>query len=201
MCSEVLPRKKMSKNEITIPLSRGKIVALTLGSIAFVAVSIWIWISPEGEGQLIIPLRRIVSVTGVGFFGICAVYGFMKIFDKKPGLVIDEEGIVDNSSGVAAGRILWSEIIGFQKKELFGQRFLTIEVSDPDRFIRRCSPLKAKMNSANLNLTGSPINISANSLSIGFDDLTQIMDRALRSYNEAEQGGDGGHAATRSQST
>jgi hypothetical protein len=177
----------MTESETIIPLSRGKIVALTLGSVAFVAVSIWIWTIPEGEGPLTPLLRKIVSIFGVGFFGICAVYGFIKLFDKKPGLVIDQEGIVDNSSGVAAGRILWSEIIGFQENEIFGQRFLTIQVSDPAPFINRCGLLKAKLNSANLNLTGSPINISANSLSIRFDDLIETLDRALQSYNEAEQ--------------
>lgn len=177
----------MTESETIIPLSRGKIVGLTLGSVAFVAVSIWIWTIPVGEGPLTPPLRKIVSVLGIGFFGICAVYGFAKLFDKKPGLVIDREGIMDNSSGVAAGRILWSEIRGFQEHEIFGQRFLTIQVTDPERFLNQSGYLKTKLNSANLNLTGSPINISSNSLSIGFDELIDTLARALHSHNKAEQ--------------
>jgi hypothetical protein len=55
---------------------------------------------------------RAVAVIGAGFAGLCACYASIKVFDRRPGLVIDKEGIVDNSSGVAVGRVPWHEITG-----------------------------------------------------------------------------------------
>ncbi len=178
----------MSKEEIVIPLSRSKIVFLVLGSIAFVALSLWIWTIPEGEGPFSSGFRKIASVAGILFASICGFYGCVKIFDRNPGLLIDDDGIVDNSSAVAAGRIHWHEVIGIRENEIFGQRFLTIEVDDPERFLNRGGTLKAKLNSANADLTGSPINISANSLDIDFDELMAILFQALVSYHGAEKG-------------
>jgi hypothetical protein len=90
-------------------------------------------------------------------------------------LVIDEVGILDNSSAVAAGRIFWHEIIGFRISEISGQRFITIEVIDPKRFIDRCGFVMRFLNSAKHDFVGSPINISSNALQADLDELVRLL--------------------------
>lgn len=170
--------------EVVIPLSKTKVALLIVGAVAFMAGSIWIWSIADTQARFNPLLLKAVAVAGVFFFGLCAIYGCIKAFDARPGLIIDSEGIVDNSSAVAAGRILWHEVVGLKVSEMAGQRFITIEVVDPEKFTKRGSLLGRMLNSANAKMTGSPINISSNSLRMKFDELFQLLTAALEKHKE-----------------
>src|SRR5580698_10622693 len=97
------------------------------------ACSIWIWSIADSQTRYSPLYMMCVAMAGVSFSGLCGIYGCIKVFDGKPGLIIDHQGIVDNSSAVSAGRILWDEIVGFRVSEIAGQRFLTIGLTDPQK--------------------------------------------------------------------
>jgi hypothetical protein len=125
---------------------------------------------------------RAAAVGGVPFFGLCAIYALFKVVDSRPGLIIDRQGIVDNSSAVAAGRILWHEVVDLEVSEIKGQRFITIEVVDPKRFVDRGSLFARMLNAVNTEITGSPINIASTSLRIDFDRLVRVLTDAFVKY-------------------
>jgi hypothetical protein len=50
------------------------------------------------------------GLAGIIFFGFVGFYLLKKLFNKKPGLIISNSGIVDNSSGISVGFIPWSDI-------------------------------------------------------------------------------------------
>jgi len=122
--------------EVVIPLSKGKVVLLILGALTFVAGSIWIWSIADGQTRYNPLYVKAVAIAGVSFFGLCAIYGCLKVFDTQSGLIIDDQGIVDNSSAVAAGRILWNEVVALNVSEIAGQRFITVVVTDPQKICR-----------------------------------------------------------------
>jgi hypothetical protein len=160
---------------IVVPLSKRKIALALLGSIAFAGIAIWMWISAESQ-----PRYPPLYVKGAAlccglFFGACGIYAFFKLFDSKPGLIVDRDGIVDNSSGVAAGRIPWDDIVAVNISEVMGSRFLTIVVANPQKYVDRGNALQRKLNATNLRLTGSPINIASTTLALKFDDLQEIV--------------------------
>jgi len=97
--------------EITISLSKKKIILLFFGTFAFVILSFWSAQTAEIQTQYDPMFVKIISVAGIIFFGFNGVYTFVKFFDKKPGLVINDKGIIDNSSAVNAGLIKWENII------------------------------------------------------------------------------------------
>src|SRR5262245_14098871 len=171
--------------EITIPQSKSKVALLLLGSAAFVGGSIWIWSVADSQTRFSPLFLKGVAGAGVCFFGLCGLYGFVKLFDGRPGLIIDAEGIVDHSSAVAAGRIPWEEVTGIRVSEIAGQRFLVIEVVDPQKYVARGGFFKRMVNAANAKMTGSPINISANSLRLKFDDLLRVLTEALERHKRA----------------
>ncbi len=176
-------------DRICIPLSRTKLVLGLVGAVLFVGLSIVLWIAGEGPGWLgwIVGGRlRFVAVIGASFFGLCAVYGAVKLFDRKPGLIIDRQGLIDNSSAVAAGRIPWDEITGYRAWSTHRQRMLVIDVVDPRKYQARGWRGRQWLDSMNTRLTGSPIVISANSLAIGFDKLEQILAAALAIHRGRE---------------
>ena len=119
------------------------------------------------------------------FFGFCGLYALFKLFDAAPGFVIDAEGIVDNSSGISAGRIPWSDIQGFHVTTVQGQRFLTVDVYDQDKYMRRGNVVKRLLVSANARYFGGLIHISANALRINFDELLNVANAALEKHRRA----------------
>jgi hypothetical protein len=172
-------------DEIIIPQSKSNVILLLLGALAFVGASLWIWFIADTQTRFNPLFVKGIAIVGVVFFALCAFYSCVKVFDGKPGLIIDKEGIVDNSSAVAAGRIPWIEISELRVAEIAGQRFVTILVSDPQRYVGRSGSLRRMLNAANLKMTGSPINISSNSLAIKFDELQQVLKEAFEKHSEA----------------
>jgi hypothetical protein len=146
---------------------------------------VWLWINAE-----LIPRRNPLYIQGVAalgmaFFGLCGLNAFFKLFERAPGLIIDAQGIVDNSSGVSAGRIPWSDIQGFRTMTVQGQRFLTIDVKDPDKYVQRAPFLKRQLVGLNAKYFGGPIQISANALKINFDELLKVATDSLEKYRQA----------------
>src|SRR5262245_26681466 len=103
-----------SPTEISIPMSKIKVALLFAGAVAFVGACVWLWSFADEQPRYNPLFVKAIAIVGVGFFGLCAIYGFLKFFDGEPGLIIDDQGIVDNPSAVAAGRIYWHEVIGLK---------------------------------------------------------------------------------------
>jgi hypothetical protein len=177
-----------ANSEIAIPLSKGKITLIFLGSCGFVVLGSWLW----SFADTLIGFQRlevmVVAVVGVLFFGLCAIWGCIKISDGRPGLIIDDKGIVDYSSAVSAGRIPWEEISGLRVSDITGQRFLTVEVTDPQKYVEAGGYFRRKMNAANTRMTGSPINISSSALKVNLDDLISLMIEGLENHRAHHPG-------------
>jgi hypothetical protein len=143
-----------------------------------------------------------VRVHGVGlvaivFFGILGLYALKKLFDKKPGLVLNDSGIVDNASSVSPGFIPWSEVIGAEICEIQKQKLLIIKVRDPQEYIARGSSLRRTLNKANYKMVGSPISISSNALAIKFSELASLFDQYQQKYGAGAGGADMCHPLPR----
>jgi hypothetical protein len=169
-----------SKEEIVIPLSKLKISLLVVGSALFVACGVYfLGLDPESirtSDKINNPsVVYGISYACIAFCGLTCVYGFVKIFDSKPGLIINKEGITDNSSGVSAGLIPWNEITGFSEFEIHSTKMLIIMVKEPEKYANRGSVFKRALNKANMNLVGSPISISSTALKMKYSDLHEIL--------------------------
>ena len=102
-----------SGQTIEIALSKKKIFFMLIGALAFVAIGLWFVISPPTISNSYWGNPTKIAIAGyasIVFFGLCAFVLIKKLPDNKPGLIIDQTGLTDNSSGVSAGQILWSDI-------------------------------------------------------------------------------------------
>jgi hypothetical protein len=63
------------------------------------------------------------------------------------------------------------------------QRFLTIAVADPAKYLARGNAFQRLFNRANIHLTGSPINIPASTLACNFEELHHALLDALESHD------------------
>lgn len=177
-------------DEKVIELSKKKILLLILGSCAFVVLGAWLLSLDEATIQSQPLFNNPMLVYGIGlvsivFFGACGAFGIKKLFDKKAGLVFNSSGVIDNSSGVSAGLIPWSEIVGAEIFEIHKQKTLIIKVRNPQQYIERGGRLKQALNKANYKMCGSPIAITSNALKINFSELLSLFHQYNQKYGKA----------------
>ena len=176
-----------SQNEqIEIPLSKNKMFLTLLGAIAFVGLGLWFLINPPKSNHWLLGNPTLIFIIGLAsilFFGLVAVTIFRKFSDKKPGLIISKQGITDNSSGVSAGLIPWTDIQEIKMSQVMSQKFLMFIVSNPQDYLDKVTnPLKRNAMKMNYKTYGSPISISSNALKTNFDELQKLLEYKMNEY-------------------
>jgi hypothetical protein len=180
-----------NSEEKIIELSKTKLILLILGSLAFIGIGAWMLSLEAAQIEAQRRFNDPLLVHGIGWvaivvFGWCGVIGIRKYFEKKPGLIFSSVGITDNSSGVSAGLIPWSEISGFNIYEIQKQKMLIVLVKNPDKFIEVGSVIKRTLNRTNYKMCGSPIAITSNSLKINFDELLKLSNAYFTKYGNTD---------------
>ena len=175
--------------QIEIPLSKRKLTLMLMGSIVFIALGVWMQfkaMNPPIEGNMLFrnpTVLRTVGIASILFFGLCAFSLVKKLGDKSPGLVISNEGIFDNSSGVSAGLIPWPDILEIKEIKVVNQTFLNIIVKDPQEYIdRQKSAFKRKTMQINYNSYGTVIGISSNGLQYNYSELKKLLETKLAEH-------------------
>ena len=176
-------------NRVVINVSKRKLWMLLLGALVFVAAGAWMAWDPHAlnQGRYRSPvLIRIVGTLGVLFFGACGYFIARKLKSGDAGLVIDAQGFSDQSSATAVGWVPWSDVEDLSVFTVQGQRFVLVQVRNPDGYLSRLSGLSKKAAAMNLSAYGSPVTISANGLETGFDDLIKVLKKGLEDYRRRQ---------------
>lgn len=173
---------------IEIALSKKKIFLMLIGALAFVANGLWFVIAPPTilNSYLGNPTKiAIAGYTSIVFFGLCAIVLVKKLLDNKPGLIINQTGLTDNSSGVSAGQILWSDIKDISVIEIHRQKLIMLQVKNPQDYIeKQTSDFKRKMMQLNYKMYGTPFSITSNGLKISFDELLSTLIDKLKAARQ-----------------
>ena len=176
-------REVLSK-PIVIALSKSKLIAMTTGAAVAVAIGVWMLNQSAEEiaahGIFKSPgLVHGISLVGIIFFGLCGIVGVLRLLDTSPGIRLDSGGLTDNSSPFSIGFVPWSEITGMEVRRIGSQRILYLLLKSPESVLAQARPWKRKVLKASLLLGPSPIAISSNVLSIGFDELRELINARL----------------------
>lgn len=177
----------MKKSKIEVPLSKTKMGFIILGCLLFVILGVFMLLNAEEmQTRKFSPIWLMgFGAIAVVFFGGICIAVIKKIFDKKPGLKIDEKGIWDNSSGVSVGLVEWIDIVGVRKISVSGTRFLLIDVRNPEKYLDNIKGrLKKQAMKANNRKYGTPISISSNGLSIKFKNLEELIVSAFETHQK-----------------
>ncbi len=175
-------------DKIEIQLSKTKILLLLIGATIFVVLGILFIMNPE---QFKNPLFRnpeairIAGIASVAFFGLCLIFIARKLFDKKVGLTIDQNGITDNSNSTSLGLIEWADITGIGTVQVDSTKILMLETDKPDKYIERAkNGFSKRAMKANYKMYGSPLSIISNSLKIKYDDLQKLIREEFEKRNK-----------------
>ncbi len=172
-------------DKIEVPLSQNKMLLAIGGSILFVLLGVWLFVSADSfQENSVRLLRNPIIVKGAGVlailcFGVMAGMGIKKLFDKKIGLSIDAHGITDNSNTSSVGFIEWDDITRIETQQVMSTKFLLIHVRNPEKYIEKASGMKAKLMRSNMQMYGTPISITSNTLKCSFDELEKLIGTAF----------------------
>jgi hypothetical protein len=175
----------LTSGEIRIPLSKFKISLLLIGSLLFVAASLCMIIFHvetfffRNKNVIIF-----IGVCGVLFFGVTTLFALRKLLDTKPGIIIDKNGIIDNSNSTSLGVIKWSDISEIKIDSINGKKVLVILVNNPDDYIQRdTNAFTRKALEVNYKYLSTPIVISTATLNCRFEDLVEIVQSKFKEIN------------------
>lgn len=178
-------------NSVEIPLSKTKLIKLLFFSVAFLFAGLWMLIKDPQVSNPVFNnvITKSVASYGSIIMGALGIYfASRKLFDKKPGLVLNEQGIYDNTSAFKFGLIPWSDISAIYESSMQAsiaskQHFVTIGLTDPDKYILRESNfLKKRLLQINARSYGSPIHISTNGLKTNHQELLQLIASFFEKY-------------------
>ncbi len=179
-----------SLEEKIIELSKTKIMSITFFSFVFICAGFWLAYMNEAAVESSRRFNDPLFVHGLGWvaivFGLLGcIFSIKKVFDKRPGLILNSVGIFDNSSAVSAGLIPWCDIADFGIYEVHKQKMPTVILKNPDKYVEIGSSMRKTLNRANFKLCGSPIAITSTSLKISFDELVKVASEYLAKYGSS----------------
>ena len=165
---------------IKIQLSKTKLILTFLASTLFVILGIIMVKNPEnfkGDNEVI---TRLFGILGICFFGLIMFTVPRKLFDKKPGLILDKNGIIDNSSMKGFGIILWKDIISIKQiKVTRTTNILLIFVSNPEKYFESHNFYIRYLRKFGMKTYGTPISLSSNALKCNFTELEKLINERL----------------------
>lgn len=170
----------MDAGEIDLFASPWRMLAICLGSLAFVATCLWIVTAhPEAGRRSAAPgsFTEFVAVVGIVFFGLTALVSGRRLFRRGPVVSVGPRGLYDRR--LSTDWIAWDAIAAVAESGMMDQRWLTV-LFDPAREaslpIRITAKAVARINQA-FGFTG--YQISATELRGGFPALWDAV-RAMR---------------------
>ena len=165
--------------DIVIPFSRKKLVLILLSSLFLLLTAGYYLI----KGGLTIGDRTYYNIALTVLSAISLVivpitnFNFLlKLMKKEGGLIIGQEGIIDNTSTLSIGEIKWEDIQYLS----INQRLIMVHVNNPEAYIARQSNKIKRGVMTNFNRSyGTPLSITVAALDISFDKLLGMLNEHL----------------------
>lgn len=136
---------------LTFHNSRGKYALFLLISVGFVALCIAMTRIAEGGG-------RVIGWVGAIFFGAGVPVLLRALFDRRPRLVIDAQGVFDRTLGV--GVIAWDDIVEAELRTTHRNAFIALELTDPKKYLHRSRRVVSKLAGVNKAMGFAEINLN-----------------------------------------
>ncbi|WP_342477257.1 STM3941 family protein [Paenibacillus sp. FSL H7-0350] len=157
-----------------------KILFLLAGSLLFVILGFWLLkISGEVTTDLAILLRTL-GIACTVLFGLAAIVYLIMLLRRSPLMVVDAQGIDDQSSAIPGGRLMWEDISDIRLIRYYGQLNICIFLVDPQAYLSRQRGLKRWLMAINLRLAGTPVNITGQSMQLPLERIYEEMELRRR---------------------
>lgn len=178
---------------IVVRTPKSRLLLYLAGATAFVAIGVWLVLDLRVLWRGVRFPVQAVGVASVLFFGLCGGAILRRLIGHRVSLLIDRRGIIDNSTVTPAGRILWSEIVRVGAAEVSGQRFVGIDVQQPEKVLGRAGGRRGFLLSSQ-SMTGFLVNIPESMLDRPAAEMIDLLNRLRSDPAERDGLGEGDQA-------
>lgn len=123
-----------------IPFRKSKNTSIYIAGFLLVLVALFFIFMPPTAAHPILGSPIFFGVLG-GLLLVAAWRLFQtawhRIKSKKPGMRVDDKGIEDFSSRINQGLIPWSDVDGFEIKEVVSSKFIVVYLHKPEQYINQ----------------------------------------------------------------
>ena len=122
------------------------------------------------------PIVRLIGISGAVLLGCIGFVLAKQLVSKKPGLVLNAEGFIDNTSGAAAGLVAWEDVVGLRDIKIGFFHFIAVMLHNPAKYVARPTKGASRQLFENyLNQYGTPLLLSTNMLQCTPDELKTLL--------------------------
>ncbi len=167
---------------VTVPLSKGKLLLAFLGACAFVAVGLWLGGRTDHYSGFTLVKAWFGAIIGVVFFGAGAVVLAIKLFDRRPGLVLNDEGVHRLGLFHFQPVILWKNITHCTITKVKRTTILLIHVDNVEEVLARLSPIARWSQRMALAQYGTPHSMASSNLKIDIQQLMALIENGAAAH-------------------
>lgn len=167
---------------VTIPQNKSKLSGYLLLSLAFVAGGIWLWRVADDYSGFKHWKAIVGAVIGVPFFGLGVVIFGFKLFDPRPGLVLNEQGVHRMGLFGFQPVIRWEHITYCTIAKVKRTTILLVHVDNVEEVLARLSPIARWSQRMALAQFGTPHSITSNGLRIGIEELKDLIEKGAAAH-------------------
>lgn len=165
-------------DKIELQFNKSKISLYILVTIIFVVIGVLFSTHPENFNSLKIRnpnFIRIVGILAIIFFGTAVFFIFLKLFDKKSALIIDETGIIDYTNFSSIGLIKWEDIQEIKTEKVASTKFILIYVFNPEIYLNKAKGLKKLLLKGNNLQYKTPLSITFSTIKCDFNQIEKFI--------------------------
>jgi hypothetical protein len=152
---------------------KGKMFLYFLGALCFSALGVFILSENPNVGTK----GFYGGIACLIFFGGCSIVAFMRLFERRVVLSIDQSGLFDRR--VADRPIPWNEIESFREMSTYRQRFFLLKLKEPHSAYTD-SIAKRLLVGMNKIYCGGDVYVGAQGLSISETQLREALAYYIR---------------------
>lgn len=175
----------MTFTPVVVQRSRGRGVLAFGCCVVSVAFCGWLWTKEPSGNAFRDGEAKVFASIGSVFFSVLAVLSLVRLFDRRPGLIVDTLGLHDRTTLFGYVHVPWTAIAGVHEVRVKKVRLLAVRLKDPGAFLGRWKGWKRWSFQWNMDHHGSPVILSANTLACPFDELERIVRAGMAAHAAA----------------
>lgn len=124
-------------NALVVRYSRRKMLATLAIALVILPVAAWMALTATASDD------RVVGVVVAAAAAAAGLFALRKLTDRSPQIVISADGFLDHRLHI--GLVPWTEISGASVIKASRQKFVTLQLRDPEMFLHSLSDLSRRL--------------------------------------------------------
>jgi hypothetical protein len=99
--------------------------------------------------------------------------------------LINDEGILDNTTASSFGLIKWENVTGFKIEEMMSRKYLVIQVNNGEEMIEKSKGMLRKTMKMNFSMYLTPYAIPSTVVNYNLEELVDLLEKQLAERQKA----------------